>query len=171
MSGSLSDQANASRWMVIWSGSSLVNQAPVTGESIPVSKSPGDKVYAGTLNGDIVLEITVSQLSTNSTISRIVRLVEQAQAKRAPVERFIDRFAAWYTPAVVVLAAMVAIIPPLLSDAPFLDTNGTHGWLYRALALLIVACPCALVISTPVTLVSALTSLASGGAGQGRCLS
>jgi Cd2+/Zn2+-exporting ATPase len=145
------------------SGVSLVNQAPVTGESVPVSKSPGDRVYAGTLNGDSVLEVTVSQLATNSTISRIVRLVEQAQAQRAPVERFIDRFAAWYTPAVVFLAAFVAIIPPLFFHAPFLDSNGVHGWLYRALALLIIACPCALVISTPVTMVSSLTSLASRG--------
>ena len=147
----------------VTSGISLVNQAPVTGESIPVSKAPGDKVYAGTLNGDSAIEVSVSQLSTNSTISRIVHLVEQAQAQRAPVERFIDRFAAWYTPAVVFLAAFVAIIPPLFFHAPFLDTNGIHGWLYRALALLIVACPCALVISTPVTMVSSLTALASRG--------
>jgi Zn2+/Cd2+-exporting ATPase len=147
----------------VLSGTSQVNQAPVTGESVPVSKSPGDKVYAGTLNGDSVIEVTVSQLATNSTISRIVHLVEQAQAKRAPIERFIDRFAAWYTPAVVFLAAFVAIIPPLFFHAPFLDSNGVHGWLYRALALLIVACPCALVISTPVTMVSSLTSLASRG--------
>ncbi len=147
----------------ITSGSSFVNQAPVTGESIPVQKSPGDKVYAGTLNGDSVLEVTVSQLATNSTISRIVRLVEQAQTRRAPIERFIDRFAAWYTPAVVGLALLVAILPPLLSNTPFLDSNGTHGSLYRALTLLIIACPCALVISTPVTLVSALTSLAHQG--------
>jgi Zn2+/Cd2+-exporting ATPase len=144
-------------------GISQVNQAPITGESIPVSKAPGDKVYAGSLNGEVVLEISVSQLATNSTISRIVRLVEQAQAKRAPIERFIDRFAAWYTPAVVILAALIAILPPLLFHAPLLDTNGTRGWLYRALALLIVACPCALVISTPVTLVSSLTSLARRG--------
>ncbi len=147
----------------ISSGVSLVNQAPVTGESVPVRKSPGDKVYAGTLNGDSALEITVSQLATNSTISRIVHLVEQAQSQRAPIERFIDRFARWYTPAVVILAAIVAIIPPLFFHAPFLDSNGVHGWLYRALALLIVACPCALVISTPVTMVSSLTSLASRG--------
>ena len=144
-------------------GNSLVNQAPITGESVPVSKSIGDKVYAGTLNGDSVLEITVTQLAAHSTISRIVRLVEQAQAQRAPIERFIDRFATWYTPAVVLLAVMLAILPPLLFHAPFLDTDGTRGWLYRALALLIVACPCALVISTPVTLVSALTSLAHRG--------
>ena len=108
------------------------------------SKVPGDKVYAGTLNGDSALEVNVSQLSTDSTISRIVRLVEQAQSQRAPVERSIDRFAAWYTPAVVLMAVFVAIIPPLLFNAPFLDANGVHGWLYRALALLIVACPCAL---------------------------
>jgi Cd2+/Zn2+-exporting ATPase len=147
----------------ILSGVSLVNQAPVTGESVPVSKTPGDKVYAGTLNGDSVLEVSVSQLAIHSTISRIVRLVEQAQGQRAPIERFIDRFAAWYTPAVVILAAFIAIIPPLLFNAPFLDTNGTHGSLYRALTLLIIACPCALVISTPVTMVSTLTSLASRG--------
>jgi len=147
----------------VLSGTSLVNQAPVTGESVPVSKSPGDKVYAGTLNGEAVIEVTVSQLAINSTISRIVRLVEQAQAERAPVERFIDRFAAWYTPAVVFLAVLIATIPPLVFHAPFLDSNGTHGWLYRSLALLIVACPCALVISTPVTMVSSLTSLARRG--------
>ncbi len=145
------------------SGISSVNQAPVTGESVPVRKAPGDKVYAGTLNGNTALEVTVSQLSTDSTISRIVRLVEQAQAQRAPVERSIDRFAAWYTPAVVLMAVFVALIPPLLFHGPFLDTNGVHGWLYRALALLIVACPCALVISTPVTMVSSLTALASRG--------
>jgi Cd2+/Zn2+-exporting ATPase len=147
----------------IISGVSSVNQAPITGESVPVSKSPGDKVYAGTLNGDTVLEVTVTHLATQSTISRIVRLVEQAQAKRAPIERFIDRFAAWYTPLIVILAMLVAILPPLLFHAPLLDTNGVHGWLYRALALLIIACPCALVISTPVTLVSSLTSLARQG--------
>ncbi len=147
----------------ITSGVSSVNQAPVTGESVPVRKSPGDKVYAGTLNGDTVLEVSVTNLATHSTISRIVRLVEQAQAERAPIERFIDRFAAWYTPAVVILAMLVAILPPLLFHAPLLDTNGIHGWLYRALALLIIACPCALVISTPVTLVSSLTSLAHQG--------
>jgi Cd2+/Zn2+-exporting ATPase len=145
------------------SGASMVNQAPVTGESIPVNKKAGDKVYAGTLNGEAVLEISVSQLAHNSTISRIVRLVKQAQSQRAPVERFIDKFAAWYTPAVVLLAACVAIIPPLIFHAPFLDANGVHGWLYRALALLIIACPCALVISTPVTMVSSLTSLAGRG--------
>jgi Cd2+/Zn2+-exporting ATPase len=145
-------------------GSSTVNQAPVTGESLPVFVEPGAQVFAGSLNGDAALEVTVIRLASDSTISRIVRLVEQAQAQKAPIERFIDRFAAWYTPAVVALAALLAIVPPLIFSAPFLDTpDGARGWLYRALALLIIACPCALVISTPVTVVSALTRLAQHG--------
>ena len=148
---------------VVRSGASAVNQASVTGESIPVDKTPGDGVYAGTLNGEAALEIEALRPAEDSTISRIVRLVQQAQSQRAPVERFIDRFAAWYTPAVVLLAAGLALIPPLFG-APFLDQpDGTRGWLYRALALLIVACPCALVISTPVSVVSALTGLARRG--------
>ena len=149
---------------LIISGTSEINQAPVTGESAPVSKGPGEEVFAGTLNGEAALQVEVRALAADSTISRIVRLVEQAQSQRAPLERFIDRFAAWYTPAVVVLAAGLAILPPLLFAAPFFDTpDGTRGWLYRALALLIVACPCALVISTPVTVASALSSLARRG--------
>ncbi len=149
---------------LVRSGVSAVNQAPVTGESIPVAKVPGETVYAGALNGEGALEIEVTRLAQDSTISRIVRLVEEAQARRAPVERFIDRFAAWYTPAVVGAAVLLAVVPPLAWGAPFLDTpGGERGWLYRALALLIVACPCALVISTPVTMVSALTALARRG--------
>jgi Cd2+/Zn2+-exporting ATPase len=148
----------------VLAGTSAVNQAPVTGESIPVQKAPGDEVFAGTLNGEAALEIETTQPAADSTIARIVRLVEQAQAQRAPVERFIDRFATWYTPAVVLLAAGLAVLPPLLFQAPFFDlADGTHGWLYRALALLIVACPCALVISTPVSMVSALSGLARRG--------
>jgi Cd2+/Zn2+-exporting ATPase len=149
---------------LIVSGSSAINQAPVTGESVPVSKGVGDDVFAGTLNGEAALEVEVNKAASDSTISRIVRLVEQAQSQRAPFERFIDKFAAWYTPLVVGLAAGLAIIPPLVFGAPFFDTpDGTHGWLYRSLALLIVACPCALVISTPVTIASALSSLARRG--------
>jgi Cd2+/Zn2+-exporting ATPase len=145
-------------------GASTVNQSAVTGESIPVSRSTGENVYAGTLNGEGVLEIEVTHLSKDSTISRILQLVEEAQSNRAPVERLVDRFAAWYTPAVVLAAVLVAVIPPLVFGAPFLDQpDGTHGWLYRSLALLIVACPCALVISTPVTVVSALANLARRG--------
>lgn len=144
-------------------GVSAVNQAPITGESVPVVKNPGDGVYAGSINGEGAIEIEVVRPAADSTISRIVRLVEQAQAQRAPVERFVDRFAAWYTPMVIVAALALAIVPPLLFGRPFFDTLETHGWLYRALALLIVACPCALVISTPVTMVSALTGLARRG--------
>jgi Cd2+/Zn2+-exporting ATPase len=149
---------------VIHTGISAINQASVTGESVPVVRSPGEDVFAGTLNGEGALEVRVSRPAGDSTISRIVRLVERAQSQRAPVERFIDRFAAWYTPAVVILAALLATVPPLVFGAPFYDTpDGTRGWLYRSLALLIVACPCALVISTPVTMVSALSGLARRG--------
>ena len=147
----------------ISNGVSSVNQAPITGESIPVHKQPGDEVFAGTINGEAAIEVEVTRLAGDSTIGRIVRLVEQAQAQRSPVERFVDRFARWYTPVVVVIAVLTATVPPLLFGQPFFDTDETRGWLYRALALLIVACPCALVISTPVTMVSSLTALARRG--------
>jgi Cd2+/Zn2+-exporting ATPase len=149
---------------LVVSGASTVNQAPVTGESVPVVRSAGDAVYAGTVNGEAVLEVQVDRLAADSTINRIVRLVEEAQSQRSPMERFIDRFARWYTPAVVAVALILAFAPPLLFGAPFLDrANGARGWLYRALSLLIVACPCSLVISTPVTVVSAMTALARRG--------
>ncbi len=145
-------------------GESSVNQAPITGESVPVFKTVGETVFAGSVNGEAALEVEVTCPAADSTLSRIVRLVEQAQAQRSPAERFVDRFARWYTPAVVLAALLVATIPPLAFGQPFIDpTNPTRGWLYRALALLIIACPCALVISTPVTVVSALTSLARRG--------
>jgi Cd2+/Zn2+-exporting ATPase len=145
-------------------GTSSVNQAPVTGESVPVLKAAGDAVFAGTVNGEGAIEVEVTQPAEDSTISRIVRLVERAQAQRSPIERFIDRFARWYTPAVVAAAVLIAALPPLLLGARFLDApDGTRGWLYRALSLLIVACPCSLVISTPVTVVSAMTALARRG--------
>lgn len=156
------DQVPVDGWVT--SGTSAVNQAPITGESIPVTKSVGDTVFAGSINGQAVLEVKASRPASDSTIGRIVRLVQEAQAQRSPVERFIDRFARWYTPATVVVALAVAVLPPLIFGAPFLDAqDGTHGWLYRALSLLIVACPCALVISTPVTVVSAMTALARRG--------
>ncbi|MBS94944.1 MAG: heavy metal translocating P-type ATPase [Chromatiales bacterium] len=145
-------------------GISSVNQAPVTGEDIPVLKEIGDEVMAGTVNGEAALELRVTRPSSEGTIARIAKLVEQAQAQRSPAERFIDRFARWYTPAVVVLATLVVAIPVLLFGQAFLDTpDGTHGWLYRGLTLLIIACPCALVISIPVTVVSGLTRLAQLG--------
>ncbi len=148
----------------IASGASSINQSPITGESLPVHKGPGDEVFAGTINQEAAIEFHATRHAADSTISRIARLVETAQAQRSPMERFIDRFARWYTPAVVVLAVLLAAVPPLLFGAPFLDAaDGTRGWLYRALGLLIVSCPCSLVISTPVTVVSAMTALARRG--------
>lgn len=145
-------------------GVSSVNQAPVTGEDIPVLKEVGDEVMAGTVNGEAALEVRVTRPSSEGTIARIARLVEQAQAERSPAERFIDRFARYYTPAVVALAVLVVAIPVLAFGAPFFDlADGTRGWLYRGLTLLIIACPCALVISIPVTVVSGLTRLAQLG--------
>jgi len=145
-------------------GISSVNQAPVTGEDIPILKEVGDEVMAGTVNGEAALEVRVTRPSSEGTIARIAKLVEQAQAQRSPAERFIDRFARYYTPAVVILAALVVAIPVLLFAQPFLDlADGTRGWMYRGLTLLIIACPCALVISIPVTVVSGLTRLAQRG--------
>jgi Zn2+/Cd2+-exporting ATPase len=149
---------------VVRSGHSSVNQAAVTGESTPVEKSQGDSVLSGTVNSEGALEIEVTRAASDSTVARIARLVEQAQARRSPAERAVDRFARWYTPAVVVLAALLVAVPVLAFGQPLLTTpGGAEGWLYRGLALLIVACPCALVISIPVTVVSSLTRLSSLG--------
>lgn len=142
---------------VIVHGNSAINQAPVTGESIPVDKQPGDAVFAGTINETATLEIKITAVASNSTLARIIHAVEKAQGTRAPTQRFVDRFAAIYTPAVFALALAVALI------APF-----ALGWTwtlaaYKALVLLVIACPCALVISTPVTVVSALAAAARRG--------
>ncbi len=147
----------------VLAGQSGVNQAPITGESLPVDKIAGAEVFAGSINGEGVLEIAVTRLAADNTIARMIRLVEEAQAQRAPAQRFVDRFAALYTPAVVALAALVAAIPPLFFAQPFWATPDHQGWLYRALALLVVACPCALVISTPVSLISAISNAARHG--------
>ncbi len=145
-------------------GASAVNQAPITGESILVEKSPGDEVFAGTVNGEGALEIQVTRLAADNTISRIIHMVEEAQAQKAPSQRWVDLFARYYTPAVVGLAILIATVPPLFLGQPFLEPGtGSHGWLYRALALLIIACPCALVISTPVSIVSAISNAARNG--------
>ena len=146
---------------VVLAGSSDVDQAPVTGESWPADKGPGDGVFAGTINGTGALEIAVTHVASDSTLARIVQLVERAERQRAPVQMFVDRFARRYTPAVVLLALAVAFVP-LLSGG---DATGEAfaTWSYRALALLVVACPCALVISTPVAVVSALTAAARQG--------
>lgn len=142
---------------VVTKGSSAVNQAPVTGESIPVEKTIGDAVYAGSINETAELECRVTAVATNSTLARIIHAVEEAQGSRAPTQRFVDRFAAVYTPAVFVLALVVAIGMPWLMHWTWVAA------LYKSLVLLVVACPCALVISTPVTIVSALASAARRG--------
>ena len=147
----------------VLTGTSAVNQAPITGESLPVDKTAGDEVFAGTVNGNGTLIVRVTRLAEDTTIQRIIRMIEQAQSSRAPTQRFIDRFAKVYTPLVVVLAALVAAVPPLLFGQPFLNSPDGTGWLYRALALLVIACPCALVISAPVTIVSAITAAARRG--------
>jgi Zn2+/Cd2+-exporting ATPase len=146
-------------------GESLVNQAPITGESRLILKEPGSEteVFASSVNGAGVLHVEVTRRAEDNTISRIIQMVEEAQEKRAPAQRFVDRFARVYTPAVVVLAVLVAAVPPLFFGQPFLSTEGSQGWLYRALALLVVACPCALVISTPVSLISAISNAARHG--------
>ncbi len=147
----------------IVTGQSDINQAPITGESIPVHKTTGDEVYAGSVNGSGTLTVRVTHLAEDNTLSRIIRMVEEAQGRRAPSQRVVDQFARWYTPAVVVIAFLVATIPPVFFGAPFLSDGDTVGWLYRALAMLVIACPCALVISTPVTVISAITAAARQG--------
>jgi Cd2+/Zn2+-exporting ATPase len=147
----------------VLTGRSAVNQAPITGESIPVEKSPGDELFAGSINGDGLLEIEVTHLAADNTLSRLIHLVEEAQSQKTPTQRFVDKFARVYTPAVVVTALLVATLPPLLLGQPFLDTPDVHGWLYRALTLLVIACPCALVIATPVAVVSAISAAARQG--------
>jgi Cd2+/Zn2+-exporting ATPase len=138
-------------------GRGFINQAPVTGESLPVEKAPGDEVFAGTINGRSAIEVTVERLRADSTVARIIHLVERAQAQRAPSQTFVERFARVYTPAVLILAAIVAVVPPLAGAGAW------STWIYRALVLLVISCPCALVISTPVSVVSALSAAARKG--------
>ena len=138
-------------------GSSTIDQAPITGESLPIEKTVGDKVFAGTINQAGSLEYRVTAAANNSTLARIIHAVEQAQGARAPTQRFVDSFAKIYTPLVFIFALAVAVIPPLFMGGIWFD------WIYRALVLLVVACPCALVISTPVTIVSGLAAAARKG--------
>lgn len=138
-------------------GRSSVDEAPVTGESVPVLKSEGDTVYAGSINADASLRVTITRAAADNTIARIIHLVEEAQSAKAPTARFIDRFAAWYTPAAMAVSLLVILIPPLLFGAPWMT------WVYRGLATLLIACPCALVISTPAAIASALAAGARRG--------
>ena len=138
-------------------GESAVNQAPITGESVPVDKKMGDTVFAGTINGEGSLEVRVTKEAGDTTLARIIRLVKEAQEQKAPTQRFVDRFAKYYTPIVTLLALLVFLVPPLVVGGDWSE------WLYRACVLLIIACPCALVISTPVSVVAGLTALAKRG--------
>lgn len=142
---------------VLTSGASSVNQAPITGESMPVEKKTGDPVFAGTINERGSFEFSVTANKGNTTLARIIRAVQEAQGQRAPTQRFVDDFARYYTPAVFVLAMLVAIVPPLLFGQSW------QPWIYKALVMLVIACPCALVISTPVTVVSGLAAAARRG--------
>lgn len=142
---------------LIESGESAIDEAPVTGESVPKRKGVGDPVFAGTVNHDAVLRIKVTATATDNTIARVVRLVEEAQESKAPTERFIDRFSRYYTPAVVVAGALTATVPPLLFGAAWGE------WTYKALALLLIGCPCALVISTPAAIAAGLAAGARRG--------
>lgn len=138
-------------------GYSTVNQAPITGESVPVEKQPGDEIYAGTINERGSLEIEVTRLAKDNTISKIIHMVEEAEGQKAPSQQFVEKFAKYYTPAVIALAALVTAVPTLAFGLPFTK------WFYEAMALLLVACPCALVISTPVSIVSAIGNAAKNG--------
>lgn len=138
-------------------GESSVNQAAITGESMPVPKSAGDEVFAGTINQDGSLEFRSTKAANDTTLARIIHMVEQAQSRRAPAQQWVDGFARWYTPAMLIFALALAVLPPLVG-------LGTWGeWVYRGLVILVIACPCALVISTPVSIVSALTAAARNG--------
>ncbi len=142
---------------VIVSGESAINEAPVTGESVPTQKSAGESVFAGTVNGDAALRVRVTAAAADNTIARVVKLVEEAQESKAPTERFIDRFSKYYTPGVVVVAALVALVPPLLWGANW------DEWIYKGLAILLIGCPCALVISTPAAIAASLSAGARRG--------
>lgn len=141
---------------IVAKGRTSVNQAPITGESLPVAKQPGDEVFAGTINEDGAIELQATKAAADTTLARIIRMVEEAQSRRAPVEQWVEKFARYYTPAMMILALLIAVVPPLF-------VGGWGRWFYEALVLLVIACPCALVISTPVSIVAGLTAAARAG--------
>lgn len=147
----------------VLSGSSEVNQAPITGESKLVAKVEGDEVFSSTVNGQGTLRVLVTKLAKDNTIQRIITLVTETQANRSRQEKFVDRFAAVYTPIVIVIALLVMTVPTLVFRQPFWNIATSYGWLHRGLSLLMIGCPCALIISTPITLISGLTAAARSG--------
>ncbi len=142
---------------VVTKGSTHVNQAPITGESLPAAKSPGDKVFAGTINGGGAFEFKATKPASDTTLARIIHMVEEAQSRRAPSEQWVEKFAKIYTPAMMLLAILIAVVPPLVFEGQW------NVWFYEALVILVIACPCALVISTPVSIVAGLASAAKAG--------
>ncbi len=142
---------------IVTFGRASINQAPITGESLPVEKSIGDKVLAGTVNEEGSIEVKVTQDSQHTKLSQIIRLIEEAQKQKAPTQRFVDKFATYYTPFVLALAVGILLIPPIFFNGDW------STWIYRALVMLVIACPCALVIATPVSIVSGLTAMAKRG--------